>query len=484
MISSLAWIKKGIAKENPQNYEISEEEFDKIKSLTGKNLKDAKKAYQKTFNTAKNNSNDDELAEYNMEDYDNEYCTEEEEGDIDLFFSNKLVLDQPEEKTNVIPNEDDEDINDIKINSMDSLLLVGKTEDDLSILEVYVYENEANGSGNLYVHHDIMLPSFPLCVEPINYNFQQDFKNFCAVGTFLPEIEIWNLDFIDPMYPHIILDKEHKDAVLGLSWNSLTVNILASCSADCSVKLWDLQTQKCVKTFDHHSDKVSVVKFSSSESSVILSGSFDKSIVAMDVRMPGIYSKWKLKSDVECISWDPHNETCFAVSTEDGIVNYFDCRMNVPSKEKKNKGNPKALFTISAHEEAVSSLDISPFIPGMLITGSSDKTLKVWDIGSGVPTLVSKKEFEDSGRVFGSQFCVDSPYCVAIGGSKGNLIIWNFTDTLEIRQTFQGRTGKSGIVNMSGSGSINLEELDVESHEQENNDSDDMEEIISELRGQ
>lgn len=43
-----------------------------------------------------------------------------------------------------------------------SLILVGNTSEDLSVIEVYAYDEK---SSNLYVHHDITLPSFPLCLQ-------------------------------------------------------------------------------------------------------------------------------------------------------------------------------------------------------------------------------------------------------------------------------------------------------------------------------
>lgn len=68
----------------------------------------------------------------------------------------------------------------------------------------------------------------------------------------------------------------HSDAVLGLSWNRDFRNVLASGSADQSVKVWDIAAARCQHTLTHHKGKVQAVAWNPAEAPVLLSGGFDK----------------------------------------------------------------------------------------------------------------------------------------------------------------------------------------------------------------
>lgn len=168
--------------------------------------------------------------------------------------------------------DDASDLEDTNLHPDDAMLVVAKTDEDFASLEVHVYEPK---SGNLFVHHDIPLPSFPLCLAHGDINPDGGAGNYMAVGTFNPGIEIWNLDVLSALEPVCILGGEdtsaadelmrinmaraasgkklkkkagsmsgsglrpgsHKDAVMALSWNKVHRQVLASGSADKTVKV-------------------------------------------------------------------------------------------------------------------------------------------------------------------------------------------------------------------------------------------------------
>jgi len=300
-------------------------------------------------------------------------------------------------------DDDDSDLEDTNLTADDALVLVAKTEEDFPSLEVHVYEQT---TGNLYVHHDIPLPSFPLCLAHGDINNQGGAGNYCAVGTFDPGIEIWNLDVLDVLEPTCTLGGKdtshaeelmrsnmeeavsgsakkkkkkkkkknnstenglqmgsHTDAVMGLSWNKIHRQVLASASADCTVKLWDITRASSpgitsssaqsplAATYQHHTNKVNCVAWHPSEGTILASGSYDQSVCLIDARTAGGAStssssssgdvrRVKIPADCEAIAWDLHKMQYLTCACEDGTVMSWDVR--------KFDGGP--VWSFVAHE--------------------------------------------------------------------------------------------------------------------------------------
>ncbi|KAL1920972.1 uncharacterized protein VTP21DRAFT_11607 [Calcarisporiella thermophila] len=471
MISALCWVRKGVAQQQPDKYELDEKEYERIKKLAKEHLEDAEQDLEeaqaeakdkeaKPSNKESKDSNEDsELSIYNLDDYDDEPATAEKFSVFSNIKGLSYFASNEEDPYVTLKKDEDSDNEDTQIMPTDNLLLAAKTEDDISHLEAYVYEESED---NLYVHHDFMLPAFPLCVEWLDFRVGRKAHlegsgNYVAVGTFEPEIEIWDLDTIDAMYPDAILGDStsepteeaanksstkkkkkkkkkgpnpncHTDAVMSLSWNRNHRNLLASSSADTTVKLWDLTTLKCARSFEHHKDKVQCVQWNPVEATVMLTASYDKTVAAFDSRAPESVSSWKLSADPECVRWDPFAPESFFVSTELGLVHKYDAR--------NMAGGP--IFTLHAHDSPVSALDISPLVSGCLVTGSGDKTVKIWDLKDNKPSMVLSRDL-GVGKVFSAAFCPDSPFQLALAGSKGHVQIWDISSNAGVRRAFDGR---------------------------------------------
>lgn len=110
------------------------------------------------------------------------------------------------------------------------------------------------------------------------------------------------------------------------------------------------------------------------------------------------------------------------VATDKGTVQKFDARME-----------GKALWTLNAHHEGVNGMALSPQCPDCLITGSSDKTIKVWDISDNRPTLVAERDLK-VGLVHCLGVCPDAPFVVAVGGDQAS----NHVKVMDVREFSAG----------------------------------------------
>lgn len=516
LISSTAWVPRGFASEDPVRYDFDDEEMDRLAGMATLRLTEAKEEWQDAEDSEEEEDNkskiaelkkdeedgdlalDEDLKEYDLEHYDDDPKEEETAGEGMAMFSNikNLVYHDDENGDHdpyiTLPSneEEEEEKSEWKVYPTDNLILATKTEEEVSTLEVYVYDDNAEASdgeedddedkghqSNLYIHHDMMLPSFPLCIEWLDYRVGKGREivsdpespgNFAAIGTFEPEIEIWNVDAVDSPVPDLILgqkdengadtvmtdqekglkkkqkkkaikkkinDKYHIDAVLSLSANRIHRNLLVSGSADTTVKLWDLNTGTCAKNLRIHDDKVSAVRWNPVQGTVLLSGGYDRKAIVCDLRVDqsnsdkGARRQWSVESDIECVKWGA-NGFDFYVGTESGIVHKFDAR---------NEG--KAVWKLQAHDSGISSFDVSSLAEGFMITGANDKLIKLWDLnGSNGPSMILSRDM-DVGKVFSVGFAPDKEVFghVVVAGASGKVKVW---DTMSNRTVYD-KIGKA-----------------------------------------
>lgn len=497
MISASGWVPRGFASEFPEKYELDDSEMERITAMARLQLgendeKDGDEdesedvSSKKPANLGSQVDIDDDLKEYDLENYDND---DDEEGEAATMFPgmDATIQDKGEEGTYLtLPTGEDieEEKQESQIYPTDNLLLATRTEDDISYLDVYVYDDGAGApeganeeeedkfdqdvakglvrESSLYVHHDLMLPAFPLCVEWINFNpnSEENIGNFAAIGTFDPQIEVWNLDCIDKAFPDLILGEpeanslagvkkkknkkkksqhnstHHTEAVLSLAHNHLQRSVLASTSADKTVKLWDLNNGTAVRSFNNiHANKtVSSSQWHADEPSILLTGGYDGTCAVSDMRISdeGKASRnYKVGhgEEVENVAWGATTDLFYG-GTDSGNVYCFDVRVT-----------DKPLWTLHAHDAGISSLSVNKHIPGMLTTSAmGEKVVKLWRSPNAQtgPSMVLSRDF-GLGNVLTSSFAPDIEVAgfMAVGGVSGALKVWDVLSNKTVRGTFR-----------------------------------------------
>ncbi len=266
--------------------------------------------------------------------------------------------------------ESEEEKEDFTIRKTDSLLAVGTTEHgEYSNIEVYIYDESTS---SLYVHHEIMLSSLPLALEWLSLDPGSRLKaNYAVLGSFLPEIEVWNLDVSDAIEPSIKLGTKggHDGGVLSLSLNPSALHVLASGGADGLVKLWDLSEGKCSATLSKlHSDKVQTTLWSPHSESALLTGGYDGKIQVRDVKAD-IGVTIQTPCDIEDACFHPTSKFHFAAAFEDGRVMYYDIR-------KTDKG---PILEMQASTKSCTGVAFCAGYEGLLAACTKEGSVKVYD---------------------------------------------------------------------------------------------------------
>lgn len=381
------------------------------------------------------------LEEFNMENYDDE----DDEGM--QFFSvlnadGELARERDPHMTGD-PNSDSDSEGDVEIRPEDHVFVAASCEEDCCTLELYVFEED---EVNMYVHHDISLAAYPLCVEWMKQSSGSE-GCYAAVGSIDHSIQLWNLEEADPLEPAQVLGharkpkaktkkrrpkmpsgdvKAHDGPVLCLHGSSANPSVLASGSADQTLKVWDVTDGSCVHSFDHHSDKVQCVRWHPTEQAVLLSAAFDNRLGLIDVRQPKQAALAALNGEAECAIWSRHSPyQCFA-STDNGAVCCYDVR------KVANKAENPILWTLMAHDVACTSLQDAP-AKNLLVTAGLDGHAKVWNLASS-PQMVYSKNLQ-AGPIFTCQSNADMAALMCFGGKCP--VMWDLSSEQVLVDAFK-----------------------------------------------
>ncbi|XP_026680534.1 periodic tryptophan protein 1 homolog isoform X1 [Diaphorina citri] len=422
-VPCIKWVTSGVAKSNPEKIKLSPDE---LKRLIAEERQQEKEEEE---------DEGEEQDEYKMRDYDKEEDATVSGamglGSVAVLDDDDMSLPTQINQHKIKLDESDSEIDNEIIRKDDNLLLVGHVQDEMSILEVYVYNHE---SKDFYVHHDILLPSVPLCFEWLSYDpGSTETGNLCAIGDLGPIIKVWDLDIIDCLKPAFTLGKKkkepkkgykHTDAVLDIAWNKNAAHVLASGSVDNTILLWDLDESVATTQMSHSKDKVQMLKWHPHESHTLLTGSSDKRVRIYDCRTYDSFMTWKVKGEVEKGIWNASCPFSCFVGTSEGYLYNIDVR------------NKKPVWEMKSFDKEVTGLYVTEHIPDRLYACSNEEVLKVFENLTDEPKLSSQKQV-NIGEVMCLEGNPNHHSMIAMGGTKRckNLTLLNIETAFIKKET-------------------------------------------------
>lgn len=207
----------------------------------------------------------------------------------------------------------------------------------------------------------------------------------------------------------------HDGPVLCLNGSAFNRNVLASGSADETLKVWDVAENKCVHTYAHHDNKVQCARWHPTEQAVLCSAAFDKKLALLDVRQPNQAAFADLPAEAESTVWSRHKPFQLFASSDNGQVVCYDVRKVVAKEQGR-------LFTIMAHDVACTSIQDTP-TPNLLATTGLDGFVKIWNVESS-PSMVFAKDLK-AGPLFSCHSNPEAPGLLCFGGSCP--VMWDLT---------------------------------------------------------
>lgn len=175
----------------------------------------------------------------------------------------------------------------------------------------------------------------------------------------------------------------HTKGISDIVYSPINSNILASCSDDLTIRLWNITQQRCIKILRKHTYHITTLKFTQ-KGNILISGSSDETITIWDITSNGgkILTTLAAHSDpVLSIALTP-DDSIIVSASYDGLMRLFDLQTSQCLKTLTNS-------TFGGHGTATAStndvinfpiakVELSP--NGQFILNSSlDGKIRLWN---------------------------------------------------------------------------------------------------------
>jgi coronin-1B/1C/6 len=219
----------------------------------------------------------------------------------------------------------------------------------------------------------------------------------------------------------------HTSAVLDFDFNPFHEQIVASCSEDCTVKVWGIPEGGLTETITDplvdllgHQRKVTLLRFHPTANNIVASASADLSIKLWNIEKGcEINSLTDHDQLIQDVAWD-YTGALYATTSKDKIVRIFDPRIPIVSQT-----------ILNAHDGARSSklvyLGSKEKLLTVGFTRQSQRQFKIWDPRQ-LSSEIKRIDIDQAAGVIMPFYDDDTQIIYLAGKGDGNIRYYEFVD--------------------------------------------------------
>ena len=319
--------------------------------------------YKKQLNFERRIKGNKNLKSKSELDIENNYTSSEEEDEINndelKYYSDyekkilcgRYILEKKQQfniKSKVVQC----DINSYSENPEENIIVLCYQDGSFSVYSLNSFSNKAN----------LKISESKITSLSINKN-----GNWLSFGSkYSSQLIVWEWKSESFIYKQ----QGFSNEITVISYSNDSSQI--SCgSNDGRIKIFDTSTSQCLSTFTEHTMKISGLQYAPNKSNVLISSSYDGTIRAYDLIK---YKNFRIMTtpnptQFTCCSIDFTGEIISAGSLETYSIYIWSLKTG------------DLIDTLTGHSSPISTLKFSN-ISDMLVSGSWDNTVKIWELYS------------------------------------------------------------------------------------------------------
>jgi len=225
---------------------------------------------------------------------------------------------------------------------------------------------------------------------------------------------------------YILKQQGHHDSMNALVYSPDGQRIVTTAD-DGKIKVWDIESGFCIVTFTEHTSGITACEFAK-KGNVLFTSSLDGSIRAWDLIRYRNFRTFTApeRLSFSCMAVDPSGEIVAAGSLDSFDIHIWSVQTG------------QLLDRLTGHEGPVTSLAFAPN-GGLLVSGSWDRTARIWSIFSRTQT---SEPLQLQADVLDIAFRPDSLQ-IAISTLDGQLTFWSVSEAEQVAG-LDGRRDVSG----------------------------------------